>query len=172
MPSCRLAPAPPPRLLPATPPFCPTPCPAQIRDLSLKFLWIGLASFVASYIEMAAWMWSGNRQANRLRGQYLAALLQQEVAFFDTQSTTGGALQGLNEDCQLIQVGGAQGVQASWLAAAAASRRLQGRPGCAAGLCRLASLPSCRAGPGCERSTAGPALSTPWLRPLAPLPPR
>jgi hypothetical protein len=27
------------------------------------------------------------------------------VAFFDTEGTTGQALQGLNEDCQLIQVG-------------------------------------------------------------------
>jgi ATP-binding cassette subfamily B (MDR/TAP) protein 1 len=79
--------------------------PTQIRDLALKFLYIAMATGVVSYIEMAAWMWSGNRQVNRLRLQYLEALLQQDVAFFDTEGTTGQALQGLNEDCQLIQVG-------------------------------------------------------------------
>ncbi len=76
----------------------------QIRDLALKFLYIAIASGVVSYIEMAAWMWSGNRQINRLRQQYLEALLKQDVAYFDTEGTTGQALQGLNEDCQLIQV--------------------------------------------------------------------
>jgi ATP-binding cassette subfamily B (MDR/TAP) protein 1 len=76
----------------------------QVRDLVLKFLYIAIASAVASYVELAAWMWSGARQTNRLRQQYLAALLHQDIAFFDTQSTTGAALQGLNEDCQLIQV--------------------------------------------------------------------
>ncbi len=37
-------------------------------------------------------------QSNRLRARYLAAVLRQDVAFFDTQATTGGLLQGLNED--------------------------------------------------------------------------
>lgn len=37
-------------------------------------------------------------QSNRLRQRYLAAVLRQDVGFFDTQATTGGLLQGLNED--------------------------------------------------------------------------
>ena len=45
------------------------------------------------------WNWSGDRQANRLRTLYLASVLSQEIAFFDTvPNGTGGLLQGLNQD--------------------------------------------------------------------------
>lgn len=46
---------------------------------------------------------TGVRQANRIRHLYLAAVLQQEVAFFDTDTSSGKLLNGLNEDTVTIQ---------------------------------------------------------------------
>lgn len=37
----------------------------------------------------AFFTWSGVRQTNRLRQRYLAAVLRQDVGFFDTAATTG-----------------------------------------------------------------------------------
>ncbi|GFH10682.1 ATP-binding cassette, subfamily B(MDR/TAP), member 1, partial [Haematococcus lacustris] len=55
------------------------------------------------YLEVAMFVLSANRQTNRLRSQYLQAVLRQDVAFFDTTATTGGLLQGLNEDSLAFQ---------------------------------------------------------------------
>lgn len=46
---------------------------------------------------------AGVRQANRIRHAYLASVLQQEVAFFDTDASSGKLLNGLNEDTVTIQ---------------------------------------------------------------------
>lgn len=45
---------------------------------------------------------AGTRQANRIRHRYLAAVLRQDVAFFD-EKASGGLMQGLNEDIVAIQ---------------------------------------------------------------------
>ena len=45
----------------------------------------------------------GVRQANRIRHAYLASVLQQEVAFFDTDTSSGKLLNGLNDDTVTIQ---------------------------------------------------------------------
>jgi ABC-type multidrug transport system fused ATPase/permease subunit len=78
-------------------------CQPQVKEISLYFLYLGLGSLVCSYLEAALWMWTGNRQANRIRQRYLAAVMRQEIAFFDTQATTGGLLAGLNEDSIQVQ---------------------------------------------------------------------
>ncbi|GIL45935.1 hypothetical protein Vafri_3054 [Volvox africanus] len=75
----------------------------MVSKLALKFLYLGIGAIVASYLEAAIWMYTGNRQANRLRTRFLAAVLRQDVAFFDVQSTTGGLVQGLNEDSIDVQ---------------------------------------------------------------------
>lgn len=46
---------------------------------------------------------SGVRQANRMRHAYLASVLKQEVAFFDTDTSSGKLLHGLNEDSVTVQ---------------------------------------------------------------------
>ena len=63
---------------------------SQATSISLRFAYLALGSFVASYLEAGLWMWTGNRQANRIRQRYLSAVMRQEIAFFDTQATTGG----------------------------------------------------------------------------------
>ena len=39
-------------------------------------------------LEVACWMVMGERQAARIRGLYLKAILRQDVAFFDMETNT------------------------------------------------------------------------------------
>lgn len=61
------------------------------------------AAAVAMYLESAFFAWSGNRQTNRLRKRYLAAVLRQDVAFFDTAATTGDASDDASADTLCMQ---------------------------------------------------------------------
>jgi ATP-binding cassette subfamily B (MDR/TAP) protein 1 len=77
----------------------------EVTKTSLYFLYLGLASLVLAYFQVAALTLTGVRQVNRMRHKYLAAVLRQDVGYFDTTATSGRLLQGLNEDCQTIQLG-------------------------------------------------------------------
>ncbi|KAL6754343.1 MDR-like ABC transporter [Haematococcus lacustris] len=76
---------------------------SDIRQIALSFVWLALGSMVGSYLQASMWMWAGNRQTSRLRRQYLQAVLRQNVAYFDTQATTGTLLQGLNSDSAAVE---------------------------------------------------------------------
>ena len=76
---------------------------SEIRKLTLYFVGLGVATLIASFFEVAMFMWSGTRQVARLRQRYLEASLKQEQAYYDTQATSGDVLSGLNEDCQAVQ---------------------------------------------------------------------
>jgi ATP-binding cassette, subfamily B (MDR/TAP), member 1 len=75
----------------------------QVATLAVYFIIIAVVAFVASYVESAFWIWTGNRQTNRIRALYLQSVLRQDIAFFDVHSTTGGLLSGLSEDSLVIQ---------------------------------------------------------------------
>ncbi|KAL4457545.1 hypothetical protein ABPG75_012410 [Micractinium tetrahymenae] len=76
---------------------------SEVNRYALYFVYLGIASFVAAYCQMAFWTFTGVRQVNNMRHRYLAAVLRQDVGYFDTTATSGRLLQGLNEDCQTIQ---------------------------------------------------------------------
>ncbi|EFN58606.1 hypothetical protein CHLNCDRAFT_34209 [Chlorella variabilis] len=76
----------------------------QVTKYSLYFVYLGVGAFVAAYLQVALWTLTGVRQVNRMRGQYLKSVLRQDVGYFDTTATSGRLLQGLNEDCQTIQL--------------------------------------------------------------------
>ncbi|GBF96721.1 ABC transporter B family-like [Raphidocelis subcapitata] len=76
---------------------------ALIQGIALKFLYLAAGAAVMAALQQGCWQLTGVRQSNRLRARYLAAVLRQEVAFFDVQATTGGLLQGLNEDALAVQ---------------------------------------------------------------------
>jgi ATP-binding cassette, subfamily B (MDR/TAP), member 1 len=75
----------------------------EVNKYCLYFVYLAIAAFAASYGEIAFWMWTGTRQTNRVRAKYLAAVLRQDVAYFDRDATTGKLLQGLNEDTITLQ---------------------------------------------------------------------
>lgn len=53
--------------------------------------------------EVSCWMVSGERQATRIRGLYLKTILRQDIAFFDTETTTGEVIGRMSGDTILIQ---------------------------------------------------------------------
>ncbi|XP_049382380.1 ABC transporter B family member 9-like isoform X3 [Solanum stenotomum] len=52
---------------------------------------------------MSCWMVTGERQAIRIRGLYLKTILRQDIAFFDTETTTGQVIGRMSGDTFLIQ---------------------------------------------------------------------
>lgn len=52
---------------------------------------------------MSCWMVTGERQATRIRGLYLKTILRQDIAFFDTETTTGEVIGRMSGDTILIQ---------------------------------------------------------------------
>ena len=73
-------------------------------DISLKFLYVGIGSFVASYIGFAAWMTVGERQGIEIRRRYFKSLLQQEIAFYDSINPNELSTK-ISEECFNIQQG-------------------------------------------------------------------
>lgn len=74
-------------------------------NLAIKFVVVGGVALVASYAEASMWMWAGYRQAHRLRRNFLAATLQQDVGFFDIHTTSGALQDALNADTLAVQAG-------------------------------------------------------------------
>lgn len=52
---------------------------------------------------MLCWTIIGERQAARMRGLYLKAILRQDIAFFDTEMSTGEVIGRMSGDIILIQ---------------------------------------------------------------------
>ncbi|CAI2174077.1 6193_t:CDS:10 [Funneliformis geosporum] len=68
------------------------------------FMALGCGVFVFSYGQMSFWMFSGERQAKRIRELYYTAILRQDIAFFDTVST-GDVTTRISGDTSLYQEG-------------------------------------------------------------------
>ncbi|MCO5550954.1 hypothetical protein L7F22_004449 [Adiantum nelumboides] len=58
---------------------------------------------VREFMQVTCWMIAGERQAARIRGLYLKAILRQDVAFFDKESATGEVVGRMSGDTILIQ---------------------------------------------------------------------
>ncbi|RZC89959.1 hypothetical protein C5167_029024 [Papaver somniferum] len=65
----------------------------------------GLAALVAvgAYMEITCWRMVGERSAQRIRREYLRAVLRQDVGFFDTNLSTGDIMHGISSDVAHIQ---------------------------------------------------------------------
>ena len=55
------------------------------------------------FAEVSCWMVTGERQATRIRGLYIKTILRQDIAFFDTETTTGEVIGRMSGDTILIQ---------------------------------------------------------------------
>ncbi|KAJ1393342.1 P-loop containing nucleoside triphosphate hydrolase [Sesbania bispinosa] len=75
----------------------------QVSKVSLKFVYLGIGTGVASFLQVACWMVTGERQAARIRGMYLKTILRQEIAFFDKETNTGEVIGRMSGDTVLIQ---------------------------------------------------------------------
>lgn len=62
---------------------------SAVSSLALKFLYLAIGAACAGFLQQFCWTYTSVRQTNRLRRRYLAAVLRQDVSFFDTQVWVG-----------------------------------------------------------------------------------
>ncbi|CAI0472890.1 unnamed protein product [Linum tenue] len=75
----------------------------RVAKYSLDFLYLSIAIMFSSWIEVACWMHSGERQAAKMRMAYLKALLNQDITLFDTEASTGEVIAAITSDVILVQ---------------------------------------------------------------------
>ncbi|KAL0398391.1 UNVERIFIED_CONTAM: ABC transporter B family member 9 [Sesamum radiatum] len=73
-----------------------------LHQVALKILFVAIGGGVAGFLQVCCWMVAGERQSSQIRALYLKALLQQEIAFFDTKITTGEVMSSIFGDTILI----------------------------------------------------------------------
>ncbi|XP_006644563.3 ABC transporter B family member 4-like [Oryza brachyantha] len=69
----------------------------------LNFVYLGIGTAVASFLQVACWTMTGERQATRIRSLYLKSVLKQDIAFFDVEMTTGQIVSRMSGDTVLVQ---------------------------------------------------------------------
>ncbi|XP_020683761.1 putative multidrug resistance protein isoform X1 [Dendrobium catenatum] len=71
---------------------------------SLLFVYLAAASFAFAFLEGYCWTRTGERQATRMRGRYLKAVLRQDVGYFDMKAMpTIEVINCVSSDCVVIQ---------------------------------------------------------------------
>ncbi|PON33800.1 ABC transporter [Parasponia andersonii] len=75
----------------------------EVSKVSLKFVYLAIGTGIASFLQVSCWMVTGERQATRIRGLYLKTILRQDIAFFDTETTTGEVIGRMSGDTIIIQ---------------------------------------------------------------------
>ncbi|WVZ69166.1 hypothetical protein U9M48_017999 [Paspalum notatum var. saurae] len=75
----------------------------RVNKAVLNFVYLGIATAVVSFLQVACWTMTGERQATRIRSLYLKSVLRQEVAFFDVEMTTGQIVSRMSGDTVLVQ---------------------------------------------------------------------
>ncbi|KAL1338032.1 hypothetical protein HN51_032721 [Arachis hypogaea] len=76
----------------------------NINKNAVALLYLACGSFVACFLEGYCWTRTGERQATRMRGRYLKAVLRQEVAYFDLHVTsTSEVITSVSNDSLVIQ---------------------------------------------------------------------
>ncbi|ORY92878.1 P-loop containing nucleoside triphosphate hydrolase protein [Leucosporidium creatinivorum] len=76
----------------------------ELNGEVLLLVYIGLAMFAATWIYTFTWTWTGEKSTRRIRQRYLAAVLRQNVAFFDKMGA-GAVTTKIKTDTSLIQAG-------------------------------------------------------------------
>ncbi|WMV17819.1 hypothetical protein MTR67_011204 [Solanum verrucosum] len=75
----------------------------KVSGISLKFVYLGIGSGMASVLQVSCWVITGERQATRMKCLYLKTILRQDIEFFDTQSATGEVIERMSGDTILLQ---------------------------------------------------------------------
>ncbi|XP_048129254.1 ABC transporter B family member 21-like [Rhodamnia argentea] len=75
----------------------------EVNEVCLKIIYLALGSGFASFLQVACWMITAERQATRIRNSYLRTVLRQEIAFFDKETSTGEIIVKISSNTFLIQ---------------------------------------------------------------------
>lgn len=76
----------------------------EMTDLVLKFVYLGIGEFFAVYISTVAFIYTGEHVSDKIREQYLASCLRQNIGFFDNLGS-GEIVTRITADTNLIQDG-------------------------------------------------------------------
>ncbi|TPX35494.1 hypothetical protein SmJEL517_g02170 [Synchytrium microbalum] len=82
---------------------------STVNNVLVIFVIFALVTAVTAYISMAGFMVSSERQLRRIRQEYFAAILRQDIGWFD-DSQTGDLTNRMSADMNLIQEGISQKV--------------------------------------------------------------
>ncbi|KAF3449391.1 hypothetical protein FNV43_RR10119 [Rhamnella rubrinervis] len=75
----------------------------KVGKYSLDFLYLSIAILFSSWTEVACWMYTGERQAAKMRMAYLRAMLSQDISLFDTEASTGEVISAITSDIIVVQ---------------------------------------------------------------------
>lgn len=76
----------------------------QINTFTLYFVYLGIGSFVTSYISILGFSYTGERITQQIRELYLRAIFRQNIAFFDFLGS-GEITTRISSDMNLVQDG-------------------------------------------------------------------
>ncbi|KAK3161660.1 hypothetical protein QOZ80_1BG0079860 [Eleusine coracana subsp. coracana] len=76
---------------------------SRVNEAVLNFVYLGIGTAVVSFLQVACWTITGERQAARIRSLYLKSVLRQDIAFFDVEMTTGQVVSRMSGDTVLVQ---------------------------------------------------------------------
>ncbi|KAJ5722831.1 hypothetical protein N7488_000866 [Penicillium malachiteum] len=77
---------------------------SQLNRNVVYYICLGIAEFIVVYISMVGFMHTGERITQKIREQYLEAILRQNIGYFDKQGT-GEITTRITADTNLIQEG-------------------------------------------------------------------
>ncbi|XP_062206605.1 ABC transporter B family member 4-like [Phragmites australis] len=75
----------------------------RVNQAVLNFVYLGIGTAVVSFLQVACWTMTGERQATHIRSMYLKSVLRQDIAFFDVEMTTGQVVTRMSGDTVLVQ---------------------------------------------------------------------
>ncbi|BAF09717.1 ABC transporter B family member 2 [Oryza sativa Japonica Group] len=81
----------------------PTTVSGRVAKYSLDFVYLGIVILFSSWTEVACWMHTGERQAAKMRQAYLRSMLDQDIAVFDTEASTGEVINAITSDILVVQ---------------------------------------------------------------------
>lgn len=75
----------------------------DVAKYSLDFVYLSVAILFSSWVEVACWMNTGERQAAKMRMAYLRAMLNQDITLFDTEASTGEVINAITSEVLVVQ---------------------------------------------------------------------
>ncbi|GAB4834763.1 (ABC) transporter [Ancistrocladus abbreviatus] len=75
----------------------------RVAKYSLDFVYLSVAILFSSWVEVACWMHTGERQAAKMRMAYLKAMLNQDITLFDTEASTGEVVNAITSEILVVQ---------------------------------------------------------------------
>ncbi|PIA58612.1 hypothetical protein AQUCO_00500506v1 [Aquilegia coerulea] len=75
----------------------------QVSKYALDFVYLSVAMLFSSWVEVSTWMYTGERQVAKMRLAYLAAVLNQDISLFDTESSKADVISSITSDILVVQ---------------------------------------------------------------------